>query len=977
MSLKNRSRVVALVTVASAVVALTAGPSVGAAQTAAKANGKASHEATARPGLEEKLVFFDSRQTVGAKKALRVRSEDQLAHPVAAVTRLRKSLGVQGVVAIDPLTGTPRQVARLNGFLTGPSSAAPASITLRYVRSHRGIFPLTSGALSALKLRQDYVDVTGTHHLSFQQIHAGIPVFGNGLKANVSRSGRIISVQGSPLASMSGLSASPGISAAAARAAVLKNVQAKKTASSARSASGARQTANFAGGDRASLVYFRTLSGTRLAWQTQVSARSTEVYNAVVDATTGQVLYRKSLVNYDNSTVWDNYPGAVHGGVQRNVNFNNRGWLAPTATTLRGPNAHVYSDINDNNAADRGEDVRANSGNGFRYPFTMFPASETPCVAAFPCSWDSADPNSWQVDRRQNATQVFFFVNNFHDHLAKEPIGFTDAAGSFEGDDALNAEPLDGANTAAGLPDANHIDNANMNTPADGQSPRMQMYLFHQPGTTYPAQDPFIASNGGDEADVVYHEYTHGLSNRLVIDVNGNSTLGNVQAGSMGEAWSDWYAMDFLVARGMFRDTTADGDLRVGEYVGAGQDLIRNQPMDCPVGSTSPKCHGTPTAGPGGFTYGDFGKVSAGPEVHADGEIWGETLWDLRGALGQKVTEGLVTRAMELSPANPSFLDMRNSIIQADTNTRNGMDIQKIWHVFANRGMGYFAGAVDGDDSAPVEDFSLPPRANAPKANVSGTVTDGDSHSAIAGALVGFGGHASGFPTDLAATTTAAGKYIIRGVFVGTYSKFFASKLGFDRQVLATLTVPAGGTTVDFALRRDWASGLAGGSVVDFNGPDFTPFGCGPSSAIDQSLGNGWGSTSADHAGGPTDFSITPKFVVVKLATTVDVSEIAIDPGNTCGDAGSASTKDYSLETSVDGTTWVTANSGTFVAADRHRLNSVPLAAGSTAGVNFVRFTMINPQVPGDFTAQCTIGGFSGCAFMDMSELEVYGAPSP
>ena len=67
-----------------------------------------------------------------------------------------------------------------------------------------------------------------------------------------------------------------------------------------------------------------------------------------------------------------------------------------------------------------------------------------------------------------------------------------------------------------------------MATPPDGQAPTMQMYLFHQPGTTYPAEDPFIASNGGDEADIVYHEYTHGLSNRLVVDANGNSTLGNM-----------------------------------------------------------------------------------------------------------------------------------------------------------------------------------------------------------------------------------------------------------------------------------------------------------------------------------------------------------------------------------------------------------------------------------------------------------------
>ena len=91
-----------------------------------------------------------------------------------------------------------------------------------------------------------------------------------------------------------------------------------------------------------------------------------------------------------------------------------------------------------------------------------------------------------------------------------------------------------------------------MTTPPDGIPPRMQMYLFHEPGTAFPDEDPFLAGNSGDEADIVYHEYTHGLSNRLVVDANGVSTLGNVQAGSMGEAWSDWYAMDFLVNEGLF-----------------------------------------------------------------------------------------------------------------------------------------------------------------------------------------------------------------------------------------------------------------------------------------------------------------------------------------------------------------------------------------------------------------------------------------
>src|SRR5581483_8627471 len=98
----------------------------------------------------------------------------------------------------------------------------------------------------------------------------------------------------------------------------------------------------------------------------------------------------------------------------------------------------------------------------------------------------------------------------------------------------------------------------------------------------------------------------------------------------------------------------------------------------------------------------------------ADGEIWVQTLWDLRKALGSKLAESLVTRAMELAPGNPSYLDMRNSILTADQVVNHGKANAKIWSVFSHRGMGYFAGSVDGDDTAPVEDFSPPPPPGTP-----------------------------------------------------------------------------------------------------------------------------------------------------------------------------------------------------------------------------------------------------------------------
>src|SRR5207344_1928480 len=124
-------------------------------------------------------------------------------------------------------------------------------------------------------------------------------------------------------------------------------------------------------------------------------------------------------------------------------------------------------------------------------------------------------------------------------------------------------------------------------------------------------------------------------------------------------------------------DTSKPGELDLDIYEAPGVvGIARTEAIDCPVGQTSPFCPN------GGYTYGDYGKIIGRPEVHADGEIWGQTLWDLRDALGSAKTEMIVTRGMELSPANPSFLDMRNSILQGDLAAFNGANRDTIWKVF-------------------------------------------------------------------------------------------------------------------------------------------------------------------------------------------------------------------------------------------------------------------------------------------------------
>ena len=931
---------------AAAALAAVMTPSSGGA--AAPPSASSASAATPDKAATEKVSDYDARRGASTR-ALQYRDARIAANPTAGVRNLRRQLGNQGIVQIDPLTRTPRIVARTNGFLTARSSRPASTIALGFVRSHPDVFRLSARELRGLDLRKSYRDSSGTRHLSFVQRVRGVAVFGNGLRAHVAPGGRLLQVDGSPLAALPRTLGKARISATEARRLAVKDTFGAARPSATFKTTGTDRSTTFRNGDKAKLVLFRTLDGLRLGWQTVTMGTG---YLHVIDAENGRTLYRRNLVQDDRGYVWDNYPGAARGGTQRMVDFTGPGWLPNNSPRLAGNVAHVYTDVNDDDVAQPGEEIHPSDTRTWRYP--LVPFTPTACVPEFTCTWDPGVANSWQTNKAQNAVQLMSFLGRFHDHLEDAPIGFTRAAGNFEAvdGDAVQANAIDGAATG---PDDTHVNNANMNTPPDGIAPRMQMYLF---------DDPFIAGNSGDEADIVYHEYTHGLSNRLVVDANGVSTLGNVQAGAMGEAWGDWYGTDFLVDEHLLTDTSTDGELRVGEYVTAG-GTIRTEPVDCPVGSAAAACAGTPGVGAGGYTYGDFGKIVGRPEVHADGEIWVQTLWDLRRSLGVRLTENLVTRAMELSPANPSFLDMRNSILEADMAVREGKDQAKIWTVFAARGMGFFAGSVDGDDPAPAEDFSTPPPASTPRGTLTGVVTDQDAGTPVSGAIVTFGGHASGFGGSYAAVTNAAGQYSIAGIIPGTYPKVAARGAGYD-PVVQSVSVNSGTTTLNWQLRRDWAASSGGGTIVTFTPPDYSPFGCGPAQLIDQSQGSGWGSDAPTN---PVP-GAQPKAVEISLPAAVDVSQVLINPSATCGDSGSASTGDYRLETSVDGTTWVLANQGHFGIADR-RPTSVPLAAGSTTDVRFVRYTMIGTQV-GDAGGTCP-GAFSGCDFMDSTELAVYG----
>ena len=951
-------------------LATATGLSLAAGPVAADPTGATSSPGTVVAAQGEARGHYDARPPAAGAPTV--------AGPEGVAARSTLSaFGARVTVDVDARTGTPRMVARLDGHLTGQSSQQPQDVVLDYVRARLSGFGLQQDDLASLRLSRTYTDVAGIRHLSWTQEFDGLEVFGHGLQAAVTSTGRLLTVGGSPM---------PG--------ALVEQARGGRLSSAAEAIAAAREdlgetTTEGGPKDRAQRMLFVAGGRTYRAWRT-ITMSAANPALSVLDAKSGGLLYRRPLASHERrrepaarlggsiGVAHKFFPGSARGGVQRSVNFTDRGWLSETATSLSGNNTHTWSDVNDDDLPQSTEEVRPQEGQTWNFalrPFDLAWASF--CGNPYPCSWNPNKPYSWRANRKQNATQAFYFVNNFHDHLLAAPIGFTEAAGNFQlvnstgqglGDDHVEVHTIDGADSGNGLPDGLHVDNADMATPPDGLSPTMQLHLQHQPGTTYPAGDPYSPTNVGDEADRVYHEYTHGLANRLVVDAHGASTLGGVQAGAMDEGWGDWYAMDYLVAERLQKDEPDLADVSLFVYDGAGAGLNRTEPLDCKKRSTSPKCDGGATGDRGGYTYADYGHVVGIPEVHGDGEIWSQTLWDLRDAVGSAAARSLVTRAMELAPHNPSFLDMRNALLLADTAVFAGSHRATVWKVFARRGMGFFAGSLGGDDASPAPDGHLPPKKDE-RGLLTGTVRDSDTGQPVAGVPVTLAFQGASGAVNPTTVTAADGRLQLGPVPAGTYRKLVVAGAGYD-PVVTRVTVASTGTVADVDARRNWAAASGGARVSAFTGPDHSPQ-CGPVGAIDGSLTTGWGSTTGDDEGTPTDVFV-PKLLTVDLGRAVDVSELAVDPAATCGDGGSASTAGYRIETSPDGATWTVAAEGTFTAADRGRLNPVAPAAGTT-DVRYVRFTMLSNQTP-DFARNCPNGAYSGCSWTDLTELAVYGA---
>jgi hypothetical protein len=175
------------------------------------------------------------------------------------------------------------------------------------------------------------------------------------------------------------------------------------------------------------------------------------------------------------------------------------------------------------------------------------------------------------------------------------------------------------------------------------------------------------------DADVVFHEYGHGLTWRMIGGMSG--PIG----GALGEGKSDVVAM------------LINGDDRIGEYSSSNPAGLRRAPY-----ASYP------------FTYANVN----GGEVHNDGEIYAAIGWRMIELFGDARRADLfryMVQGMNFTPSSPSFENMRDGILAAVGS--NTADCNLVWQAFAQFGVGAGSSAIINADGTVTTTPSFTPGA--------------------------------------------------------------------------------------------------------------------------------------------------------------------------------------------------------------------------------------------------------------------------
>jgi extracellular elastinolytic metalloproteinase len=461
-----------------------------------------------------------------------------------------------------------------------------------------------------------------------------------------------------------------------------------------------------------------------------------------------------------------------------------------------------------------------------------------------------------------SVTNLFTGHNRFHDYSYY--LGYTE--------DNYNLQQTNFGNLGAdGDPEVGNVqagaitggppsylgrDNANQITLQDGVPGITNQYLFQPIAAGF--YSPCV--DGDFDASVFGHEYTHSISGRMV--AGPDSGLSGFQAGSMGEAWSDQVALEYLFSHDYDLGTT--NPWVEGPYVTGNKTTgIRNYALN-----KNP------------LQYGDLGYDSTGPEVHADGEVWNAAMWNVRQALVNKwnpiyayndkdlqrhCAEGfrgtrsphgplpasrcpgnirwitLMFDSFLLQQSATSMLDARDAMLAADRMRFKGNNQTVIWDAFARTGMGKNAVSKGTADTGPKPGYVSPLSKEGTlrvKAVSGGTNVPGELYVSKYEARI--------TPAADTSSKTKLGNSL--AMVPGTYDFTFRAP-GYGITSFRS-TVKAGQTTLKtLNLKRNLASMSSGAKIDGTTGAGDPKASRNPGFLIDDTQGTNWGVKTSDSVG--------------------------------------------------------------------------------------------------------------------------------
>ncbi|MFF4864164.1 M36 family metallopeptidase [Streptomyces sp. NPDC001231] len=800
------------------------------------------------------------------------------------------------------------------GLPTAPDRAARA-----YLKDNAALFGISPDQVDDLKLVSNTPIGKGAAVLLAQEVD-GKPFGRDGLVSVGVVDGTVVSVTGA-LTPVTGTPQPPTLSEQDAIKAALADVTmspGRLTGTTGTEKWQKYEAADLDGTQMVRQVVVADPDGTvRSAYQVQAgtAGEEPELYDSIVDARTGEVLARRSLVeseqvvdgtedgnprwkvfpfspplndsSADTRETWcwtaapgcdrvvgDDAPGAPHRAwdIASGTGGGTYGGSYKPGTTL-GANAFASDGLTATGRNWLGitPNVRPERVYDYSYVDAWHASGCDPKVLTDPA----------QPDRDAAIGNLFAQHNGMHDFSYH--LGFTEKAWNMQHDNyglgGKGGDPEMGVARSGGSNPSTR-NNANQSTGADGGVALTNMYLWQpQAGAFYGR-----CADGDFDASVIGHEYTHAITNRMI--GGPDAGISGSHGGSMGESWSDLVASERLIETGVVPDGV--DPWVVGPYVTDNDERgIRNFAID-----RSP------------LNYSNFGYDMGGAEVHSDGEIWNAVQYEVRQALvgkhgepskkvlascaagksavedcggGRRWIQLMFDSYLLMADGRITMVDARDAMLAADRIRFGGADVDVMWAAFAKRGLGIGATATSTSDTRPHADFSTPNGKN-------GTVTfkiTGAGGSPIDGAKVSIG-HFSTRTTPVAGT--ASGLDTTARLTPGRYDAVAVAPgyglVRFDFQV--------GGKsnrTVPVHMERNLASAAAGATV--------TGDGLNLARLIDDDEGTNWA-----FVGDKTRTSVVGKGVSIHLAgdgpskiRRVQVSALnrptdSKDPG---GDTGSQS----------------------------------------------------------------------------------------